>query len=101
MIHKPAASAQTCIVNEPGDVAQLVAHRLCKAGVVGSSPIVSTEQELDAASDRPLRSDPQSSFVATAFGVTFIFGTYSASSITRPIETYCSRSTVRQSSHGP
>jgi hypothetical protein len=26
----------------PGGVAQLVAHRLCKAGVVGSSPIAST-----------------------------------------------------------
>ena len=26
----------------PGDVAQLVAHRLCKAGVEGSSPFVST-----------------------------------------------------------
>ncbi len=28
----------------PGDVAQLVAHHLCKVGVVGSSPIVSTRE---------------------------------------------------------
>ena len=29
--------------NSPGDVAQLGEHRLCKAGVRGSSPLVSTE----------------------------------------------------------
>jgi hypothetical protein len=28
----------------PGDVAQLVEHLLCKQGVVGSSPIVSTKK---------------------------------------------------------
>ena len=36
----------TCLVGSVsrtlGDVAQLVAHRLCKAGVAGSSPVVST-----------------------------------------------------------
>jgi hypothetical protein len=30
------------LLREPGDVAQLEEHRLCKPGVVGSSPIVST-----------------------------------------------------------
>ncbi len=30
----------------PGDVAQLVEHLLCKQGVVGSSPIVSTKVAL-------------------------------------------------------
>ena len=36
---------------ERGDVAQLVEHLLCKQGVVGSSPIVSTRQSpLDAGS---------------------------------------------------
>ena len=32
----------------PGDVAQLVAHHLCKVGVVGSSPIVSTRDTVGA-----------------------------------------------------
>ena len=42
----------------PGDVAQLVAHHLCKVGVVGSSPIVSTGRFTPSPSRRrqsPLR----------------------------------------------
>lgn len=31
------------LLTESGDVAQLGEHRLCKAGVRGSSPLVSTE----------------------------------------------------------
>lgn len=32
----------------PGDVAQLAEHRLCKPGVVGSNPIVSTAGRIGA-----------------------------------------------------
>ena len=39
----------------PGDVAQLAEHRLCKAGVRGSSPLVSTHRatDCDARTDAP------------------------------------------------
>ena len=43
----------------------------------------------------------QSSLSATAFGVTFIFGSYSATSTTRPSRRNATRSWDRQSSHGP
>lgn len=43
----------------------------------------------------------QSSLRATALGVTFILGSYSASSITRPSVRNWSRSWVRHDSHGP
>jgi len=43
----------------------------------------------------------QSSLRATAFGVTFIFGSYSASSTMRPSARKASRSCDRQASHGP
>jgi len=43
----------------------------------------------------------QSSLVATALGVTFIFGSYSATSMTRPDDRNWARSAVRQSSQGP
>jgi len=43
----------------------------------------------------------QSSFNATALGVTFILGSYSATSTTRPSERYVVRSSVRHDAHGP
>src|SRR6478752_3211856 len=46
-------------------------------------------------------SEYQSSFNATALGVTFIFGSYSATSTTRPSPTNLARSSVRHDSHGP
>ncbi len=40
------ANHQMLIDKESGDVAQLEEHRLCKPGVVGSSPIVSTRNTM-------------------------------------------------------
>jgi len=45
--------------------------------------------------------DCQSSFSATALGVTFIFGSYSATSTTRPSPTNLARSSARHESQGP
>jgi hypothetical protein len=43
----------------------------------------------------------QSSFKATALGVTFIFGTYSATSTSRATPAKVTRNSARQVSHGP
>ena len=42
----PGSRPTTCgsVDRSPGDVAQLVAHHLCKVGVAGSSPVVSTRR---------------------------------------------------------
>jgi hypothetical protein len=41
------------------------------------------------------------SFVATALGVTFIFGTYASTSTSRASASYAARSSARHDSHGP
>ena len=44
---------------------------------------------------------PQSSLSATAFGVTFIFGSYSATSTERPRPANFATRSLRQVAHGP
>lgn len=61
---------------------------------------------VDDVNDAPVSetsSEPssQSSLSATAFGVTFIFGSYSATSTERPRSAYFATSCPRQDSHGP
>jgi membrane-associated phospholipid phosphatase len=60
-------------ISRLGDVAQLVEHRLCKPGVVGSSPIVSTGSGS--------RARPPGSLVATT-GSSFPSGHAVAASVT-------------------
>ena len=52
---RPALSLRlrTSSIAPPGDVAQLAEHRLCKAGVGGSSPLVSTSLRVRCAPTCP------------------------------------------------
>ena len=52
-----ARGADACTVFGPGGVAQSVEHLLCKQGVVGSSPIASTEEAARGGPDPRLVSE--------------------------------------------
>ncbi len=69
--HPARQNRLRCVFGDPG-------HRTCNANGVG-----------------------QSSLRATAFGVTFIFGSYSATSTTRPSARNMSRRALRHVSQGP
>ena len=91
------------------DAARTRAHGSLRSRFRGDASEPSLRSEIpprnshQCSTKRPGRPHPlaQSGFSATAFGVTFIFGSYSATSIVRASRVNFSRNSVRHCAHKP